>query len=477
MQYVESSDEHRKQLVVGIGASAGGLEALLEFFQSLPSDTGLSYIVARHIGYNVPSYLDQILARNIDMEVTEVHEQIELQPNEIYVTSSKCNIEVTDDHVRPVMRPQQGALNFSVDELFHTLGKAVGERAVAIVLSGAGSDGSRGLKTIKEAGGTVLVQSPDSALFNGMPYSALLTNLADYVFPPPILAEVVRQLARHPNANYLLLDPKQERFDQQYQQIIGELSKRGVDLKGYESRDVTRHLEHQMFISRCQKISDYLKTIREQPEKAELFYQDFLLELPLFFQDKAAFKIIAKRAIPDLADLSRKDPNRSLRLWTVGCATGEEAVSLALLLEEQFGANTSYDRYRIFASDINAHATKKAALTTFPVPMSQDIPHHLQKKYFIKHDSTFQLKQHVSDKIVFMVHNALSDPPLLNMDFISCRYLLKYLKSEYQQKLLEKLTSSLQSGGYLFLGPEESLGALSDRYSVIDGQWKIFQKK
>lgn len=466
----KSEEKELKPLIVGIGSSAGGVEAMIDFFEALPPDTGLSYIIARHIGYGVNSQLDEILARHAKMPVIEVTDTMEMENNEIYIASSKCNIEVTDDHLRPVVRPRFQSLNFSVDELFHTLGRAVGDRAVAIILSGAGTDGSRGLKTIKESGGKVLVQTPESARFNGMPHSALRTNLADYVFPPAILAEVVQELARSHRRDYLLIDPNEENFDKQYQNIIAELSKKGIDLTKYDQSHVSRHVEYQMFINRCKEVNEFVKAIRENPSKADLFFQDFLIGMPRFFQDKAAFESLAIHAIPKMAD------NLPLRLWTVGCATGEEAISLALLLEAQLQSSGMLD-YRIFASDVNAHATKKASLTTFPIHVSQDIPRSFLQRYFIKQDSNFKLKHNVTDKILFMVHNALSDAALLRMDLISCRYLLPYLKPRIRTELLEKLTDSLKPGGFLFLSPEDSIDPVRSAYMTIDEVWKIFRKK
>lgn len=462
-----------KSIIVGIGASAGGLDAVKQLVSGLPANTGMSFVIIQHLSPDFKSLMPELLAKHTEMKIYTAEENLELKPNCIYLNERTKNLQIKGNKLVLLNKAPKGNLNLPIDIFFNSLGEEHLDNSFGVILSGTGSDGSRGIKTIKEAGGTILVQEPSSAQFDGMPNSAISTNLSDFILNPEEIARKIVQL-NNKRINILSSSPISDDHEDVYQAILELVYKdSGVNFKKYKNNTLLRRLEKRMSIHNVDTLKDYYELILKNEKERSTIYREFLINVTSFFRDTEAFEIIRKLVIPKLIDLNGKA--KTVRIWVAGASTGEEVYSLAILIDSFIRINKLNFSFKIFATDIDRDALQIAGAGTYPVNNIVDIKENFLSEYFLKHGDKIQIIKRIREKIVFSFHDVTKDPPFIRMDLISCRNLLIYFNNNTQHKVLSNFQYALNKSGFLFLGSSESLGSVSKRFDVIDNKWKIYR--
>jgi two-component system CheB/CheR fusion protein len=459
--------------VVGIGASAGGLDAVQQFFDALPNNTGNAYVIVQHLSPDFKSLMPELLAKHTGMKIYTAKSNQILKPNCIYLNQRAKNLGIKNNKFVLFDKAPKDHLNLPIDILFHALGEYYKDKALGVILSGTGSDGSRGIKTIKEAGGTILVQDPESAQFNGMPNSAISTSLADFILPPKELAEKIVQFT----GNRLQLDSEQDSGsdnERAFQAILSEIKKHsGVNFKKYKVNTLLRRLEKRITLHNIQSLKDYLKFIKQDEKERSAIVQEFLIGVTSFFRDREAFATLKNTVIPEIC--KKKEKHDIIRVWIPGSSSGEEVYSIALLFEDYIRKNKLGLDYKIFATDIDKIALQRASIGSYPVNNCAEIDKEYLEEYFLKSGDKIQIVKRIREKVVFSYHDLTNDPPFIKVDLISCRNLLIYFSNQAQKLVLAGFQFALNKNGFLFLGSSESLGKLDTLFRTIDNKNKIFQ--
>ena len=461
--------------VVGLGASAGGLEALSSFFDAMPSDSGMAFVVIQHLSPDHKSMMSELLSRNTRMLVGQAEDGETARVNQVYLIPPKRCLTIFNGKLLVTKWDGQQGPNLPIDAFFFSLAKDCGEKAIGIALSGTGSDGTRGIRAIKEAGGLVMIQDEQSAKFSGMPRSAIATGLADYILPAGEMAAALLKFIRHPLQKQparLLPQPAVKTM-----QKIEEVTRAqtGIDFSGYKQSTVVRRLERRMGISQVENINQYLEYLRQSPQEVAAFSKDLLISVTRFFRDSDAFERLREETIPAIFANASKD--RIIRAWVPGCATGEEAYSIAILLQEH--AATLHENYevKIFATDVNKETVEFGGGGVYPGSIAADVSAELLARYFSIVENGYRVRRDIRNQVVFAQHNLLKDPPFTRMDLVSCRNLLIYLQSPWQRKVLTLLHFALRPNGHLFLGSSETLGEQHNAFEPVNAKSRIFQKR
>lgn len=459
--------------IVGVGASAGGLNAVRELFSEIPQDTGITFVVVQHLSPDFKSLMPELLSSHTEMQIFTAEHGQEILPNCIYLNQRSKNLGVKDGRFILMDTAPKENLNLPIDILFRMLGEEFHEKAIGVVLSGTGSDGSRGIKTIKEAGGTIFVQEPDSAQFDGMPKAAISTNLADYVLPP---SEMANKIIRYTNNNLIIEgDVDDETYDEKnYQSILFEIQKNsGINFKKYKANTLLRRLAKRMSLQNIETLQDYYNYLKNHEEELKILQQEFLIGVTNFFRDPDAFEIIKHTAIPHICQEKNKLEN--IRIWVAGCSTGKEVYSLAMLFDEYIRTNNLDLDIKIFATDVDKTALRKASSGSFSINDAEEIGEKYLDQYFVKSGDRIQIIKRLREKIVFSYHDVTNDPPFIQVDLIACRNLLIYLSSNTQQNVLSNFQFALNNNGFLFLGSSESLGKMDSMFKTVDNKHRVFQ--
>jgi two-component system CheB/CheR fusion protein len=461
--------------IVGIGASAGGLDAIQQLFDHCSNHTNLAFVVVQHLSPDFKSLMPELLAKHTKMEIFTAEDKLEIKPNCIYLNQRNKNLHIKGNRLYLLDKGPKHNLNLPIDIFFHTLGEEHKERSVGVILSGTGSDGSRGIKSIKEGGGTVIVQDPESAQFDGMPNSAISTNLTDFILPPKEIAGILEKI---PGQRLRLdaenADTSQKSNDQIYHQILKEIhTETNIDFRLYKRNTLLRRLEKRMNVNNIVNLLDYLDFLRSHREEIEVLKQDFLIGVTSFFRDKSAFDAIKNKVVPEI--VASKNPGEPIRIWAAGCSTGEEVYSLAMLFDDFIRSNRLNVDFKIFATDIDGTAITKASLGLFHVNILNEVPKEYLEEYFVKQGDRLQIIKRIRDRIVFSKHNLSQDPPFITIDLVTCRNLLIYLNNQLQEKVYQDFLFSLNHHGFLFLGSSESLGESSKFFEEMDARHKIFR--
>jgi two-component system, chemotaxis family, CheB/CheR fusion protein len=462
--------------IVAIGASAGGLEALQAFFSGVPADSGIGFVVVTHTRPERKSLLPELLAQVTSIPVVASDERTRVAPDKVIIAKDSL-LGISGGMLD--YAPPSGASETShhpIDHLFRALASDQREHAIGIILSGSGSDGSLGVKAIKAAGGMVMVQDPATAKHAGMPDSALATGLADYVLPPQELPAALVDycrgpfltLAREPEARVLHPDA----IDSVLTSLRGYT---GHDFTSYKKSTMARRIERRMNVHRIDEPQVYVRYLREHPQEREMLIQELLISVTSFFRDPYAFEALGEALGRRLED--RGDDGQPLRVWVAGCATGEEAYSVAILLDEQVRGRAPMQPVQIFATDLDERAIKTARAGLYPEGITADVSSGRLQRYFTRENGSFRVRKHIRDRVVFAVQNILSDPPFTNLDLLVCRNLLIYLDAAAQQRVLPTMHYALRPGGVLFLGTSETLGASGELFETIDGKHKILRRR
>jgi len=461
--------------MVGVGASAGGLEALRQLLGALPPDTGMGFVIVQHLSPERESNLPEILSRATKMPVCEVSEacgEHEVEPNHVYVSPPGCELIIEGGKLR-LLPQERNARHHGIDQFFRALAEDCGHQAIGVVLSGAMTDGTLGLESIKAEGGITFAQD-GSAEHGSMPRSAEASGCVDFVLPPAEIAREIARIARHP---YVAPEDKTAVDDKPGHARIAEIVNRamGVDFTHYKENTLHRRITRRMVLHKMESVKDYEEHLMKSPEEIEALYQDILINVTSFFRDPEAFEALAAKVFPKLLEgRSRQDP---LRIWTLGCSTGEESYSLAIALAECAEAAGSEVPMQIFATDLNATGIATARAAVYPKSIAHDVSSERLERFFVKESGGYRICKTIRDRCIFSRHNVLGDPPFSRVDLISCRNVLIYMQPVLQQQIVPLLHYALKPGGFLWLGSSETAGTSRSLFEVVDARHKIYVRQ
>ncbi|NPV89886.1 MAG: chemotaxis protein CheB [Firmicutes bacterium] len=463
--------------IVAIGASAGGLEALVLFLGNVPKNSGLSFIIVQHMDPMLEDLFGNLLQSITTMKVVQVKENMSIQPNCVYIIPPNKDMAI-QDRVLHLFDFSPHTLRLPIDFFFRSLADDQQEKSIVVILSGMGSDGTAGLRAIKEKGGTVFVQEPSSAVFDGMPCSAIEAGLADVICSAKTLpSEIISHLEHK-----LLIDKDDPKMADKAPSYIDKImllirSQSGNDFSSYKKNTIQRRIERRMVIHNIDSIDTYSCFLQENPQELELLLKDLLIGVTRFFREPKEWELLKNKVIPAL--LAERASSNMIRVWVSGCASGEEAYSLAILFKEamdQFKPSQEFFM-QIFATDLDRNAIAKAREGIFPVTIEEDMPPEYLKRYFVKVERGYQIIKPIRDMVIFAHQNMIKDPPFTKIDILTCRNLLIYFTPELQKKIIPLFHYSLNPDGYLFLGSAETVGNFTNLFKPLNRASRIYQRQ
>ena len=460
--------------VVGIGASAGGLESLERFFSAMPPDSGMAFIVIQHLSPDFKTLMAELLARHSEMMISLAVDGELVEPNHVYLLPPGKELELRAGRLVLSLKEPR-TLPQPIDVFFRSLATDVGPRAAAVVLSGSGSDGSHGIVAVKASGGTVLAESTETAAFNGMPTSAAATGVVDFVGAP-------HELAAHLTGAVLPSPPVEEPAEvmpapgDPLSQVLGLLDEQfGIDFSRYKLTTVSRRLERRVSLKGQPNMAAYADELRADPTEQTSLYQDLLIGVTRFFRDPDAFAFIENQVIPEI--LAKVPATEQVRVWVAGCASGEEAYSLALLFHERMTQLGRVPNLKVLATDMHRISLDTAALGIYGRDQLAHVDPDRRARYFVETQTGYQVSPELRQLVVFAPHNVMKDAPFTRMHLISCRNLLIYLRADVQRSVLSLFHFGLASGGTLFLGASENVGSLAHEFVTVNERWKVYRKR
>lgn len=469
-----SGTAFRPLAVVAIGASAGGMDALEPFFGAVPHESGVAYVVIRHLVPDCPEMMGELLARHTAMPIRTVEHGMVLEADRIYLNVPRSDVTIVEGRFAVSPPAKEGERNSPIDAFFESLAGEFGADAIGVILSGPGADGSRGCAALKSAGGGVFVQDPDTARFDSMPLSVIGLGFADGVAAPGALpgriADYRRDASRPPEvtpAGWEPADPLAAIFF-----ILRD--RFGVDFSHYKRPTIERRIQRRCDLVKAGDLTAYGDLLAVDRDEVAALCGDLLIDVTSFFRDAEAFRRLGEAAIPVLA--GKMSANRTLRVWTPGCASGEEPYSLAMMIAEYARLNRIPLNLKILATDLHAHSLDVAGAGIYGEDAVRGLPDEYRERYFDREGGAYRIKAMIRRLVVFSPHNLVTDPPFTRIDLISCRNLLIYFNESAQRKALSLFHFALVRDGYLFLGPSESVGGLGGEFRAIDSRWRIFQK-
>lgn len=462
--------------VVGVGASAGGLDAFREFLKFLPTDTGMAFVLVQHLDPHHSSMLTALLADSTPMPVSEVAGNMNVEPNHVYVIPPNFNLGILHDTLQLVTRHDEENRFLPVDWFMRTLAEDRGGNAIGVILSGTASDGTLGMKQIKAEGGITFAQAEISAEYFGMPGSAIAAGCVDFVLTAREIAREIGRIARHP---YLLHERSEASLngaeDELNKVFLVLRSRTGQDFTYYKHTTIKRRIKRRMLVHKLDHLTEYVHLLERHPPEVDALFQDILINVTAFFRDTKVFDALPKVVFPKL--LEKRPAGASLRIWVPGCATGEEAYSLAMILLEYLGERANTVPIQIFATDIDGLAIEKARQGLFPERIVEEVSAKRLKRFFNKVSGGYQISKAVRDLCIFAEQNVSKDPPFSRLDMVSCRNMLIYMGSVLQKKVLQIFHYALQPSGFLLLGTSETIGSHAELFRMLDKKNKIYTKK
>ena len=461
-------------IIVGIGASADGVHAMEAFFKHVPEDTGLSFVVIQHLSPDHKSILPDILQKKSKLKINQIEDNSTPQPNHVYVLPAGSDVTFSDGrfHLDKYSKNKKG-LHLPIDRFLRSLAADRKDRTVAILLTGSGSDGLLGIREIKNEGGLVLVQDPESAKFKSMPQSAIETGLVDKVGKPDELPGLLLEFQKTvKNGEKAFDDHDSETQLRRLFQLLR--AQTGHDFTGYKKNTIFRRIRRRMTVSKTSSLKEYVHLLEENPAETDNLFKELLIGVTSFFRNKEAFEILKEKVFPEIIN---KDSQEPVRVWVAACASGEEAYSLAILAKEYQESERIRVDMQFFATDVDPKALNTARNGRYKQNIESDVPSHLLQKYFQKKDDVYQVHKDIRDMITFAAHSTIKDPPYSKLDLISCRNFLIYLESDVQKHVLNTFHYSLQPDKYLLLGHSETHTIKSELFESIDSKARIFQKK
>ncbi|WP_161499329.1 chemotaxis protein CheB [Flavipsychrobacter stenotrophus] len=460
--------------VVGIGASAGGLEAINELFDNMPVSTGFSFVIIQHLSPEHKSLMNELLAKHTEMQVYEAQERMAIRPNCIYLIPPGKIITLKNGMLKLVEKIRDHQPNNAIDLFFDSLAKEKAEKAIAIILSGTGTDGTKGIQAIKNSGGTVIVQDPTTAQFDGMPNSAVSTGYVDLILAPEMMPEELLEFIEEAPLlrSFNTLTNQEEATRMDILELVYKTTSH--DFSNYKRPTINRRLGKRMAEKNIRSLVDYYNYLVGNPEEVKKLCKEFLLHVTRFFRDEEAFNTLRTVVIPDI--LKKRVKGEVIKAWTVACSTREEAYSIAMLFDECIEALKEHDiDVKIFASDISQDVIEIASRGIYSEDNVKNISPERLKKYFIKESNGYRVIPTIRKMIVFARHDISKDPPFSKIDLLSCRNMLIYMTPILQKSILQKFHFAINDNGYLFMGASENIGVLKDVMQEVDKKWKIYK--
>lgn len=468
-------------IVIGIGASAGGLEALQQFFSYMPPNSGLSFVVVQHLSPDYKSLMADILGKHTEMSVCQAENRMAVEPDTVYLIPPKKYMTIKDG--RLILSEAPGSLNHPIDAFFASLAAEKREHSIAVVLSGTGSDGTNGVKMVKEHGGLVIAQAPESAKFDGMPRSVINTGLADFVLSPEEIAEEILNFSNTPvllrplRSDSLITDDDSLFSEEETLSHIYTILKNasGIDFTYYKRSTILRRIERRMLVTHTSSLSEFARLLGDSQEEVNTLVKEILIGVTNFFRDPAFFEKLKYNAIYKIVERAKED--EPIRVWSAGCSTGEEAYSIAILFQEVMDELQVKRDVKIFATDVDSRAIEQAGKGIFSENIIDDVTPDRLAKFFLKVGDQYHISKSIRRMIVFATHNMFSDPPFGKLDLISCRNVMIYFQPVMRRGLFAIFHSALKNGGFLFLGKSETAGEYVNLFKPVCSAEKIYLHK
>jgi two-component system CheB/CheR fusion protein len=463
--------------IVGLGASAGGLEALKSFFSGVKESSGMAYVVVVHMTPQQPSLMPDLLQKVSPIPVSAAKDRQTIESDQVYVIPPDKDISVFKGKIQLLDSLKKG-VRHPIDLFFRSLSQDQGNKAAAIILSGTGTDGTLGIKEIKGSEGLVLVQNEESAGYDGMPRSAISTGLVDIVLPPEEMPKKLIDYFSHPATNAsaatttTTTDEQQEWLNKIFAILRTHI---GHDFSVYKTNTILRRIGRRMGLNHIDSHKTYVRYLRENPSEIESLFRELLIGVTNFFRDADSFNVLKTNILPELFETLKEDA--TFRAWIPGCSTGEEVYSLAIVFREVIDKNPRRINLQLFGTDIDNHAIDKAREGIFPASISADISKDRLKRFFIKEGDFYRIRKEIRDCVVFSVQDVIKDPPFSRLDLLCCRNLLIYLDTDAQKKLLPLFHYTLKPSGILVLGSSETIGGFRNLFETLDKKWKIFRRQ
>ncbi|MDT8441184.1 MAG: chemotaxis protein CheB [Desulfuromonadales bacterium] len=464
--------------IVGIGASAGGLEALEQFLRHVPPDSGLAFVVIQHLDPTHKAMLTELLQRATGMKTFQARDRMQVKPNRVYVIPPNKDMSILHGALHLFEPTAPRGLRLPIDFFLRSLAEDLQERSIGVILSGMGSDGTLGLKAIKGKAGLVLVQDPATAKFDSMPRSAIAAGLADLVAPAEELSGKIIDYLRHTRSCVDAEPPLEEKDQSALEKVVILLrAKTGQDFSLYKKNTVRRRIERRMGIHQLGKIADYVRYLQHNPQEVELLFKELLIGVTHFFRDPDAWELLRTEVLPALFE--KRPEGGVLRAWSVGCSTGEEAYSLAIACRESIReVKPKADfKLQIFATDLDQDAIDKARRGWYPANIAADVSAEQLHRYFLQEENGYRIGKKIREMVTFATQNVIMDPPFTKLDILVCRNLLIYLLPELQKKLLPLFHYSLKPGGILFLGNAEAVSTAAELFMPVNLKLRLFRRR
>lgn len=476
------ASQEESPIIIAIGASAGGLEALQQFFSCFPGSSGLSFVVVQHLSPDYKSLMADILSKHTPMEVYQAENEMEVHPNTVYLIPPKKYITLQEGKLI-LSDYAQGTLNHPIDIFFSSLAKERREQSIAVILSGTGSDGTKGVKVVKEHGGLVIAQDPESAKFDGMPKSVIKTGLADFILSPE---EIADEILNFTNTPALLSAPKHDGPLSEDEVLFSEeenlshiytilKNASGIDFTYYKRSTILRRIERRMLVTHTSNLSEFARLLGDNPEEVNILTKEILIGVTNFFRDPEFFEKLKYNAIYKIVENTKE--NEPIRVWSAGCSTGEEAYSIAILFQEVMDELQIRRDVKIFATDVDSRAIEQAGKGIYSENIIDDVTPDRLAKFFIKQNDQYQIIKGIRRMIIFATHNMFSDPPFGKLDMIICRNVMIYFQPVLRRGLFAIFHSALKKNGYLFLGKRETAGEYVGLFKPVCGAEKIYIHK
>jgi two-component system CheB/CheR fusion protein len=458
--------------IVAIGASAGGLEAIHEFFDNMPQHNSISFVVIQHLSSDYKSLLVELISKHTHMKVFEAEHEMTVHRECVYIIPNNKIMTIGEGKIHLVTKTQQKQPNTAIDSFLFSLAEDQKEKAIAIILSGTGTDGTKGTDAIKAAGGMVMVQDPLSAKFDGMPNSAIAAGNADFILPPEMMPDELFGFIKETPIHTLNKGKIDEAQIADIFSMVQRVS--GFDFQLYKTPTIIRRIGRRMMQGNFKKLEDYVEHLHNNSAEVKLLSDDFLINVTRFFRDEAAFKVLQEQVIPEI--VRQKKDGEVFKIWVTACSSGQEAYSIAIMIDEFLQKRNRHLDVKIFATDIDDKSIETAAKNQYPETIKLDVPKNILEKYFLFEGGQYSVIPRIRKQIVFAKHNIIKDPPFIKNDLVSCRNMLIYMNSILQKKILATFHFSLEQGGYLFLGSSETAAYIKDSVEEISSKWKIYKK-
>ena len=474
--------------IVGVGASAGGLEAFRRLLGTLPNDTGMAYVLVQHLDPHHDSILTELLSEGTQMEISEVKGDVRVEPNRVYVIPPSKGLIFAEGMLKLVPRSLPGSAHMPIDSFLKTLAAAQGSQAIGVILSGMGTDGTLGLRAIEAEGGIAFAQDPVSAKNDDMPRSAIAAGGVDFVLSPEEIARELTRLGGHPyltnwqgaRASAAVLAGAREQSANDDHEALARILKvlrqtGGTDFTAYKKTTLRRRIARRMVVTRIETLDEYARHLEGNVAEKTALYEDCLISVTSFFRDPEVFRALSERVFPRL--LKDRPSDAPLRIWVPGCASGEEVYSIAMCLLEQAAELSENPPLQIFATDLSETALAKAREGTYLVNIARDVSAERLRRFFAKLGDQYQINKTIREMCVFARHDLTRDPPYSRIDLISCRNVLIYLEPALQEMVFATFHYALRADGFLVVGPAETAGASSALFSELDEKHNIYSRK